>query len=137
VTEAVDIMKGIQPEQTKRMAKLLGFKDANIPAAQKNMEALYNLFIKSDATQVEINPLAEGKYSSEPETVFCVDAKLNFDDNAAFRQKEIYAMRDKSMEDPRDVRAEEAGLNFVGLDGNIGCLVNGAGWFFFHCFVKT
>ena len=76
---------------------------------------------------MEINPLAEGKYSNEPETVFCVDAKLNFDDNASFRQKDVWAMRDKSMEDPRDVRAEEAGLNFVGLDGNVGCLVNGAG----------
>ena len=126
-TEAVDIVAGLKDEQTLRMAKKLGFKPENIPAAQKNMKALYELFIKSDATQVEINPLAEGKYSNEKETVFCVDAKLNFDDNAAFRQKEIYAMRDKSMEDPRDVRAEEAGLNFVGLDGNIGCLVNGAG----------
>jgi succinyl-CoA synthetase beta subunit len=115
IKEPVDIMKGIQPEQTLRVAKALGFKPANIPAAQKQMEALYKLFIGTDATQVEINPLAEGKYSNEPETVFCVDAKLNFDDNASFRQKEIYAMRDKSMEDPRDVRAEEAGLNFVGL----------------------
>jgi succinyl-CoA synthetase beta subunit len=52
---------------------------------------------------------------------------LNFDDNASFRQKDIYAMRDKSMEDPRDVAAEEAGLNYVGLDGSIGCMVNGAG----------
>jgi succinyl-CoA synthetase beta subunit len=127
IKEPVDIMKGIQPEQTLRVAKALGFKAANIPAAQKQMEALYKLFIGTDATQVEINPLAEGKYSNEGETVFCVDAKLNFDDNASFRQKEVYAMRDKSMEDPRDVRAEEAGLNFVGLDGSIGCLVNGAG----------
>ena len=57
----------------------------------------------------------------------CVDAKLNFDDNAAFRQKNIYDMRDVSMEDPRDVRAEEVGLNYIGLDGSIGCMVNGAG----------
>ena len=115
VKEPVDIVKGIQPEQTLKIAKALGFKPHNIPAAQKQMEALYKLFIGTDATQVEINPLAEGKYSNEGETVFCVDAKLNFDDNASFRQKDIYAMRDKSMEDPRDVRAEEAGLNFVGL----------------------
>ena len=59
--------------------------------------------------------------------VLCVDAKLNFDDNAAFRQKEIFALRDTSMEDPRDVAAEDAGLNYIGLDGNIGCMVNGAG----------
>ena len=56
------------------------------------------------------------------EEVFAVDAKLNFDDNAAFRQKDIFALRDTSMEDPRDVAAEEAGLNYIGLDGNIGCL---------------
>lgn len=59
--------------------------------------------------------------------VFAVDAKLNFDDNASFRQKDIFALRDTAMEDPRDVAAEEAGLNYIGLDGNIGCLVNGAG----------
>lgn len=127
VKEPVDIMKGLSPEQTLRVATALGFKKENIPAAQKQMENLFKLFLGTDATQVEINPLAEGKYSSEGETVFCVDAKLNFDDNAEFRQKDIYNMRDKSMEDPRDVRAEEAGLNFVGLSGSIGCLVNGAG----------
>jgi succinyl-CoA synthetase beta subunit len=59
--------------------------------------------------------------------VFAVDAKLNFDDNAAFRQQGVFSQRDKSMEDPRDVAAEEAGLNYVGLDGSIGCMVNGAG----------
>ncbi len=59
--------------------------------------------------------------------MFCVDAKLNFDDNAAYRQKAVFAMRDLSTEDPRDVQAEAAGLNYIGLDGNIGCMVNGAG----------
>jgi succinyl-CoA synthetase beta subunit len=59
--------------------------------------------------------------------VFCVDAKLNFDDNAAYRQKAIFGMRDLSTEDPRDVQAEASGLNYIGLDGNIGCMVNGAG----------
>ena len=59
--------------------------------------------------------------------VFCVDAKLNFDDNAAYRQKAVFEMRDLSVEDPRDVKAEESGLNYIGLDGNIGCMVNGAG----------
>jgi succinyl-CoA synthetase beta subunit len=59
--------------------------------------------------------------------VYCVDAKLNFDDNASFRQKEVFDMRDTSMEDPREVAAGKADLNYVGLDGNIGCLVNGAG----------
>ena len=79
--------------------------------------------------QVEINPLAIGRIPgrADSEAVFAVDAKLNFDDNAAFRQAAIYAQRDKSMEDARDVAAEEAGLNYVGLDGSIGCMVNGAG----------
>jgi len=91
------------------------------------MSNLYDLFLGTDATQVEINPFAEGRYTGGESTVFCVDAKLNFDDNAAFRQKDVYAMRDTSVEDPRDVAAEEAGLNYIGLDGNIGCMVNGAG----------
>ena len=79
--------------------------------------------------QVEINPLAIGSVPGRKgsTSVFAVDAKLNFDDNAAFRQAPIYAQRDKSMEDARDVAAEEAGLNYVGLDGSIGCMVNGAG----------
>jgi len=127
VTEPVDIMAGLQPEQTKRVAEALGFAPEQVPEAQKQMEALYKLFLGTDATQVEINPFAEGHYANKPGTVFCVDAKLNFDDNAAFRQKEVYAMRDTSMEDPRDVEAEAAGLNYIGLDGNIGCMVNGAG----------
>ncbi len=78
---------------------------------------------------MEINPLAIGSVPGRrgSTSVFAVDAKLNFDDNAAFRQAPIYAQRDKSMEDARDVAAEEAGLNYVGLDGSIGCMVNGAG----------
>merc|ERR1712224_1138821 len=91
------------------------------------MSALYDLFLGTDATQVEINPFAEGHYINQDSTVFCVDAKLNFDDNAAFRQKAIYDMRDTSMEDARDVEADAAGLNYIGLDGNIGCMVNGPG----------
>lgn len=127
VKEPVDIVAGLQPAQTLRVAEALGFAKENIPKAQEQMSALYDLFLATDATQVEINPLAEGHYVSEKQTVFCVDAKLNFDDNASFRQKEVYDMRDKSMEDPRDVQAEDAGLNYIGLDGSIGCMVNGAG----------
>mmetsp|Transcript_6982 Transcript_6982/g.11073 ORF Transcript_6982/g.11073 Transcript_6982/m.11073 type:complete len:430 (+) Transcript_6982:2166-3455(+) len=128
VTEPIDIVKGLQPEQTLRVAKALGFKEENIPLAQKQMSNLYDLFLGTDATQVEINPFAEGLYEgASREEVFCVDAKLNFDDSADFRQKDVFAMRDKSTEDPRDVAADEIGLNYIGLDGNIGCLVNGAG----------
>ena len=127
ISEAVDIEAGLQPEQTKRIAEELGFLPENIPNAQAQMQALYDLFLGTDATQVEINPFAEGSYVNGKSEVFCVDAKLNFDDNAVFRQRDVFDMRDTSMEDERDVAAEAVGLNYIGLDGNIGCMVNGAG----------
>ncbi|KYR01212.1 succinate-CoA ligase (ADP-forming) [Tieghemostelium lacteum] len=121
--EPVDIMQGIKPEQTKRLAEKLGFSPKNIEKAQDQMTKLYNFFIKNDCTLVEINPFAETA-SGE---VMCMDAKLNFDDNAAFRHQDIFQLRDKSQEDAREVKASEYDLNYIGLDGNIGCLVNGAG----------
>ena len=78
---------------------------------------------KKDATLCEINPLAETQDSK----VMCCDAKLNFDDNAEFRQKKIFQHRDRTQEDPREVEAAQYDLNYIGLDGSIGCLVNGAG----------
>jgi len=81
------------------------------------------MFIKTDATMIEVNPLVETKDGQ----VMALDAKINFDDNAEFRQKEIFAMRDLSQEDPREIKATEYNLNYIGLDGSIGCLVNGAG----------
>jgi len=81
------------------------------------------MFIKTDATMIEVNPLVE---TAEGQ-VMALDAKINFDDNAEFRQKEIFAMRDISQEDPREIKATEHNLNYIGLDGSIGCLVNGAG----------
>jgi len=124
IVEPVDITIGLTSAQSDLLAAKLGFEGADtIAMAKKNMHSLYDLFMGTDATQVEINPLAE----TDCGKVFAVDAKLNFDDNAAFRQKAIFDQRDKSMEDARDVRAEEAGLNYIGLDGNIGCMVNGAG----------
>eukprot|EP00033_Pygsuia_biforma_P000318 GCRY01000388.1.p1 GENE.GCRY01000388.1~~GCRY01000388.1.p1 ORF type:complete len:455 (+),score=96.17 GCRY01000388.1:96-1367(+) len=122
-TEPIDIMKGVQPEQTARMAKELGFKGDLIPKAQEQMKRLYDLFLNVDATQVEINPFGE----TPDGQVVCFDAKINFDDFAMYRQKEIYDQRDESEEDPREVQAKQYGLNYVGLTGNIGCMVNGAG----------
>jgi len=119
----IDINKGILPEQTHEMAVALGFTGDEIADAQEQMANLYNLFLDLDCTQVEINPFVVATNGK----VYCVDAKLNFDDNASFRQKDVFNMRDSSMEDPREVAAHEVGLNYVGLDGNIGCLVNGAG----------
>eukprot|EP00591_Stephanopyxis_turris_P003441 CAMPEP_0195518000 /NCGR_PEP_ID=MMETSP0794_2-20130614/11923_1 /TAXON_ID=515487 /ORGANISM="Stephanopyxis turris, Strain CCMP 815" /LENGTH=433 /DNA_ID=CAMNT_0040646891 /DNA_START=68 /DNA_END=1369 /DNA_ORIENTATION=+ len=128
ITEVVDPRTGVTDEQTKRVAEAIGFAPEKVPVAQKQISALYDLFMGTDATQVEINPFAEGSVpGGESGKVFCVDAKLNFDDNAAYRQKAVFEMRDLSVEDPRDVKAEESGLNYIGLDGNIGCMVNGAG----------
>ena len=123
--QPIDIVKGIQPEQTSYIASALGFVP-NTPAfldAQKQMSNLYELFVKMDCSQVEINPLV----LTNTGLVYCVDAKLGFDDNASFRQKELFDLRDFSMEDPREAKAAEFGLNYIGLEGNIGCMVNGAG----------
>jgi len=118
----VDIRKGITDEQAMKMAeglKVTGDKKA----AADQIKALYKLFDKSDCTMVEVNPLAE----DDKGQLIAADAKLGFDDNAAFRQKEIFAMKDESQIDPREVAASKYDLNYIGLDGNIGCMVNGAG----------
>lgn len=92
-------------------------------AAIEQVKALYDVFRSYDCTMVEVNPLAEDSAGK----LIAADAKLGFDDNASFRQNTIFEQRDKTQEDPRDVAAEEWDLNYIGLDGNIGCLVNGAG----------
>lgn len=122
-TRAIDIEKGIQDADVDYIAKILGFEGQGLEDAKTQMTNLYNLFIACDATQVEINPLVQ----TTDGLVFCVDAKINFDDNASFRQKDIYAQRDVTMEDPREVAASKFNLNYIGLDGSIGCMVNGAG----------
>jgi succinyl-CoA synthetase beta subunit len=94
-----------------------------IHQAVKLFIGVYNLYLKSDCSLVEINPLA---VTTENQLV-ALDGKFNFDDNALYRQKDIAAMRDTTEEDPREVAASEFGLNYIGLDGNIACLVNGAG----------
>jgi len=119
----IDYLKGIQPEDTRYIAEKLGFKSHNIQKAQTQMEKLYQLFLKTDAVQVEINPFVELANGE----VYSVDAKINFDDNASFRQSEIFAFRDTAEEDPREVAASEFNLNYIGMEGNVGCMVNGAG----------
>jgi succinyl-CoA synthetase beta subunit len=123
ITVPVDIMAGLQPAETEMLATALGFTGEAHRDAQEQMKHLYDLFIGCDATQVEINPLVQTKEG----LVYCVDAKIGFDENASFRQKEVFAMRDTSMEDPREVAASKFDLNYIGLDGSIGCMVNGAG----------
>lgn len=119
----VDITTGPKVEDVQLLVKKMGFTGPAITQAIKTIENLYKMFIALDCTQVEINPLAE----THDGRVLCLDAKLNFDSNAAYRQKEIFALKDPTQEDPREVEAEAHDLNYVGLDGSIGCLVNGAG----------
>jgi len=122
-TEPVDIMQGITDAQCRKIATGLGFEKDGIDDAAKQIKNLYELFMKCDATQVEINPFVIATNGK----VYCVDAKINFDDNASFRQKDLFDMRDYTMEDPREVEASKYHLNYIGLNGNIGCMVNGAG----------
>lgn len=124
ITTPIDFTKGLDMETAKSIAHKLGFSGAKQEdQAADTFVKLYQLFAERDATQVEINPMAE----SQDGEVLCMDAKLGFDENAEFRQKEVFDMRDLTQEDASEVQAAEYGLNFIKLDGNIGCLVNGAG----------
>lgn len=124
ITTPIDFVKGLTQDKALEVAKKLGFSSAELEQqAADTFIKLYNLFKDKDATQVEINPMAESKDGA----VLCMDAKLGFDDNAEFRQADIFKLRDVTQEDPDEVEAAKSGLNFIKLDGNIGCLVNGAG----------
>lgn len=123
ITTPVDIHKGVTDDMAESIAKQLGFSEQCIPQAKDTIQKLYKIFMEKDATQIEINPLSE----TSDHQVLCMDAKLNFDDNADFRQNEIFEWRDTTQEDADEVKAAESGLNFIKLDGDIGCLVNGAG----------
>jgi succinyl-CoA synthetase beta subunit len=116
----VDIMAGITPDQAMKMATEMGF---GTKEAADLIANLYKVFIERDCTMLEINPLAQ---LSDGRVLVC-DSKVGFDDNAEFRQKDIHAMRDLSQENPLEVKAKEADLNYIKLDGSIACMVNGAG----------
>jgi len=118
----IDIVAGMTDQQASEIVDALEISGSK-PAAIEQVKALYGVFRDSDCTMVEVNPLAEDSNG----TLIAADAKLGFDDNTAFRQKDIFAQRDHSQEDPRDVAAEKWDLNYIGLDGSIGCMVNGAG----------
>ncbi|KAL3310549.1 beta' subunit [Cichlidogyrus casuarinus] len=121
---AVDINVGLTKEAALDFARKIGFstEEATLEAATY-FERMYKLFSEKDCTLIEINPIAESKDGK----VYAMDCKMTCDENAEFRQKEMFALRDWSQEDERDVRAAKANLNYIGLDGSIGCLVNGAG----------
>ncbi len=121
--EPMHPLLGLQPYQARQIAYKLGFKDKLAGEATKIIMNLSKAFINTDASLAEINPLVITKDGK----LLAIDAKFNFDDNAMFRHPDIAAMQDESQEKPLDVRAHRAGLNYIALDGTIGCLVNGAG----------
>jgi succinyl-CoA synthetase beta subunit len=123
IRESIAPLAGLQPFQTRKLAKQLQFESSQVKAASKLFDGLYRTFIGLDCSMVEVNPLVVTPKGE----VLALDAKFNFDDNALFRHPEIAAMRDIAEEDPREVEAAKHGLNYIGLDGNIACLVNGAG----------
>ncbi|KAE8365687.1 hypothetical protein BDV27DRAFT_144254 [Aspergillus caelatus] len=118
ITTPVDINVGVTDEIAGKIATELGFSEQCIPEAKDTIQKLYKVFMEKDATQIEINPLSE----TSDHQVMAMDAKLGFDDNADFRQKEVFSWRDTTQEDADEVKAAEHGLNFIKLDGDIGCL---------------
>lgn len=114
---------GLLPYQARKLAYDLGFSGEQASKAEKIMQAMSKVFLEKDCSIVEINPLAITKKGD----VVALDAKINFDESALFRHPDCEALRDLSEENPAEIRAAKAGLNFIQLSGNIGCLVNGAG----------
>ena len=120
---AIDPVAGLQPYHARQIAFGLGLKDKQISKCVKFLQAMYSAFTDLDCAIVEINPLVvTGK-----DEVIALDCKMSFDDNALFRHVDVEEMRDEAEEDPAEVLASKSGLNYVKLDGNIGCMVNGAG----------
>ena len=123
LTTFVDPVVGLQAYQCRQFAFELGLKDQQVGALTKIMTALYRLFLDKDLSLIEINPLVV----TQSGELLAVDAKLNVDDNALYRQKALNDWRDPSQEDAKENKAQQFGLNYITLDGNIGCMVNGAG----------
>ena len=120
---AVDPVKGLADTDAEDVARKIGVPAKGIPQARDLLKELYQAFNETDASLAEINPLIV----TGDERVLALDAKMNFDDNALFRHPEIVAMRDLDEEDPAEIEASKYDLSYISLDGNIGCLVNGAG----------
>lgn len=123
IKEWIDPAVGLQPFQARKIAFALGWEGTAFKEGVKFVHSLYNAYIGLDASMFEINPLlrtSDGK-------ILAVDAKVNLDDNALYRHKDLAELRDVSEEDPLEVEASTSGLNYIKLDGNVGCMVNGAG----------
>ena len=123
IRESIHPLAGLQPYEIRKISNKLGFEGDIAKQFGRLLKSLFKLFISCDCSMVEINPLV----TTPNGDILALDAKFGFDDNALYCQKEIESMRDTSEEDPREVAASEYGLNYIGLEGNIACLVNGAG----------
>jgi succinyl-CoA synthetase beta subunit len=123
IREIIEPAVGMQQFQARELAYGLGFKGKAATQAAKTIIGCYRAFRELDATMVEINPLV----LTQDERVLALDAKMTFDDNAMFRRQHILELHDRTQEDPRETNAKEHGLSYVGLDGDIGCIINGAG----------
>ncbi|ELK4626374.1 ADP-forming succinate--CoA ligase subunit beta [Staphylococcus pseudintermedius] len=121
--ETIDPVIGLAPYQARRIAFNINIPKESINKAVKFLIALYNVFIEKDCSIVEINPLV---LTGEGD-VLALDSKINFDDNALFRHKDIVELRDLEEEDPKEIEASKYDLSYIALEGNIGCMVNGAG----------
>jgi succinyl-CoA synthetase beta subunit len=121
--EAVDSVLGVQPFQARAVANALGLTGDSFKKCVDFVQKMMRAYIETDASLAEINPLLLTKEGD----VLALDCKMNFDDNALFRHKDVVEMRDLNEEDPLEVEASKFGLNYIKLDGNVGCMVNGAG----------
>ena len=122
-TEEVDPLLGLMPFQARKVAFNLGLSGTAFKEMTKFVSALYTAYVKSDSSLFEINPVLK----TSDDKIMAVDAKVSLDENALYRHKDYAAMRDIREENPIEVEAKAAGLNYVDLDGNVGCMVNGAG----------
>jgi len=119
----IDVVKGLDVDGATEIANKIGIHPTKVAEVSQILLNLYDLFLTKDASMVEINPFAEDSTGN----FVCLDAKLKFDDNAEFRQKAVFDQRDWTQEDAREVEAANYNLNYIALDGDIGCMVNGAG----------
>ena len=123
VTIPINPAAGLQPYQCRKVAFALGLESGQFKLLEKIMAGMYRLMLEKDASQIEINPLVV----TDTGELVAVDAKINFDDNAVAAHADITALRDSGQEDEKEHRAQQFGLNYITLDGTIGCMVNGAG----------
>jgi succinyl-CoA synthetase beta subunit len=121
--ETIDFATGLKSFQARKIAFGLGLKGRQVSLAVQFMKSMYKAFLDLDASLIEINPLV----ISKDDEIIALDAKMNLDDNALYRHADLKALRDENEEDDRELEAAKAGLNYISLDGNIGCMVNGAG----------